>query len=111
MAVCIDCIVSQLVRLTEMPCLAGTFLVQGLIGPMKWLVQPESTMARLSLDGLRAGTRVLQEYKIYKRKEFLGLTVPSSYQEAGFKFLFVPPFPPGNYLPSGGRSLEWDMCY
>ena len=35
--------------------------MQGLFVPMKWLVQPEYTLARLLPDGLRAGTRVLQE--------------------------------------------------
>ena len=68
--VCMDCIVSPLVSLTEMPCLVGTLLVQGLFGPMKWLVKPESTMARLFLDGLRVVTRLLQENKLFKTKKY-----------------------------------------
>ena len=36
---------------------------------MKWLVQPEYTMARRSVEGLRAGTKVLQENKLFKTKE------------------------------------------
>ena len=58
-AVWVDCIVSLLFSLTEMPCYVGTLLTQGLSGPMKWLVQPESTMAWRLTDGLRAGTKVL----------------------------------------------------
>ena len=57
---CVDCIVSPLGSIKEMPCLVGSLLLQGLFGPMKWLVQPESTIARLSLGGLREGTKVLQ---------------------------------------------------
>ena len=90
-SVCLDCIVSPLGCLTEMPCLVGTLLVQVLFGPMKWLVKPESTMARLFLDGLRAVTRLLQENKLFKTKESLELTVTWSYQGAGLKFLCVPP--------------------
>ena len=41
--------------------------MQGLSGPMKWLVQPGSTMARRSSDGLRAGIKVLQENKWLKK--------------------------------------------
>ena len=51
---------------------------------MKWLVQAESTMARWSADGLRAGTKVLQENKLFKTKESLGLTVPDYVREPGF---------------------------
>ena len=76
-AVCMDCIVSPLGSLTYMPCSVGTLLVQGLFGPMKWLVQPESTMNWWLSDGLRAGTKVLQENKLFKTKEYLGLTVPA----------------------------------
>ena len=36
--VCMNCIVSQLGSCTEIPCLLGTLLVQGLFGPMKLLV-------------------------------------------------------------------------
>ena len=60
-AVWVDYIVSLLGSLTEMPCSVWGGLTQGLSGPMNWLVQPESTMARGSSDGLRAGTKVLQE--------------------------------------------------
>ena len=67
-SVCMDCIVSPLGSLTEMPCSVGNLLLQGLFGTMKWLVQPESTMARLLSDGLRAGTRVLKENKWFKTK-------------------------------------------
>ena len=59
-AVWVDCIVSPLGSLTEMLCSVGTLLTQFLSGPRKWLVQPESTMARQSTDGLRAGTKLLQ---------------------------------------------------
>ena len=48
--------------------LGGDFVGAGFFGPMKWLVQPESTMDRMSLDGLRAGNRVLQENKLLKTK-------------------------------------------
>ena len=88
----LDCIVSPLGSRTEMLCSVGNLLLRGLFGPMKWLVQPESTMDWLSLDGWRAGTRVLQENKNLKTKESLGLTVPCLYQGAGLKFLLVPPF-------------------
>ena len=74
-AVSVDCIVSPLGILTEMPCSMGTWLTQGFPGPMKCLVQPESTMAWRSADGLRAGNKVLQENKLFKTKESLGLTV------------------------------------
>ena len=59
-AVLVDCIVSKLGSLADMPCSVGNFLTQGLSGPMKWLVQPESAMAQQLSDGLRAGTKVLQ---------------------------------------------------
>ena len=91
-AVWVDCLVSPLGSLTEMPCSVGTLLTQGLSGPMKWLVQPESTMARKSTDGLRAGTKVLQENKLFKTKESLGLNVPSVCQGAGLQFLWLPLF-------------------
>ena len=65
---CVDYIVSSLGSLTEMMCSVGNLLVQGLFRPMKWLVQPESIMARLSSDGFREGTRVLQENKLLKTK-------------------------------------------
>ena len=84
-AVWVDCIVSLLGRLTEMPCSVGTLLTQGLSGPMKWLVQLESTMAWRSADGLRAETKVLQENKFFKTKESLGLTVPELFQGAGLQ--------------------------
>ena len=48
--------------------LGGEFVCAVFFGPMKWLVQPESTMDRMSLDGLRAGNRVLQEDKLFKKK-------------------------------------------
>ena len=70
-AVWVDCVVSLLGSLTEMPCYVGTLLTQVFSGPMKWLVQPESTMARRLADGLRAGTKVLQENKNFKTKESL----------------------------------------
>ena len=70
-AVWVDCIVSPLGSLTEMPCSVGTLLTQGLSRPMKWLVQPESTMDRQLADGLRAGNKVLQENKLLKTKESL----------------------------------------
>ena len=88
----VDSIVSPLGSLAEMPCSVGTLLTQGLSGPMKWLVHPDSTMAWRSADGLRAGTKVLQENKCLKTKESLGLTVPGLYQGSGLQFLFVPPF-------------------
>ena len=75
-----------------MLCSMGTLLTQGLSGPMKWLVQTEPTMARRSADGLREGTEVLQENKLFKTKEFLGLTVPRLCQGAGLQFLCVPLF-------------------
>ena len=68
----VDCIVSPLESLTEMPCSVGNLLTQGLSGPMKWLVQPESTMAWQSAEGLRTGTKMLQENKSFKIKESLG---------------------------------------
>ena len=49
-------------------------------------------MAQRSVDGLRAGTKVLQENKLFKTKKYLGLTVPVLCQGAGLQFLFVPPF-------------------
>ena len=64
------------ISLAEMPCSVGTLLIQGLSGPMKWLVHPESTMDWRLLDGLRAGTKVLQENELFKTKKSLGLTVP-----------------------------------
>ena len=91
-AVWVDCIVSPLGSLTEMPCSMGTLLMQGLSGPMKWLVQLESTMARRLTDGLRAGTKVLQENKLFKTKESLGLTVPGLCQGAGLQLLWLPYF-------------------
>ena len=84
----VDFIVSPLGSLTEMPCSVETLLTQGVSGPMKWLVQPESTMARRLMDGLRAGTKVLQEDKLFKTKESLGLTVPGVCQGAGLQFLW-----------------------
>ena len=48
--------------------LGGDFVGAGFFRPMKWLVQPESTMARMLSDGLRAGTRVLQQNKLLKTK-------------------------------------------
>ena len=78
----VNFIVSSLGSLTELPCYVGTLLTQGLYGTMKWLVQPESTMARRSSDGLRAGTKVLQENKLLKTKESLGLIVPGLCQGA-----------------------------
>ena len=71
-----------------MLCSVGTLLTQGLSGPMKWLVQPESTMAWPSTDGLRAGTKVLQENKLFKKKESLVLTVPGLCQGAVLQFLW-----------------------
>ena len=68
-AVWVDCIFSPLGSLIEMPCFVGTFSTQVLSGPIKWLVQPKSIMARRSTDGLRAGTKVLQENKLFKTKE------------------------------------------
>ena len=91
-AVWVDCIVSPLGNLTEMPCSVGNLLTQGLFSPMNWFVQPESTMARQSTDGLRAGTKVLQENKLLKTKKSLGLTVPGLCQGAGLQFLCLPPF-------------------
>ena len=82
-----DCIVSPLGSLTDILCSVGTLLTKGLSVLMKWLVQPESTMAWRSMDGLRAGTKVLQENKFKKTKESLGLTVPGVYQGAGLQFL------------------------
>ena len=87
-----DSILYPLGSLTEMPCSVGTLLTHGLSGPMKWLVQPKSTMARQSTDGLRAGTKVLQENKLFKTKESLGLTVPGVCQRAGLQLLWLPPF-------------------
>ena len=86
-AVWVDCIVSPLGSLTEMPLSVGTLLTQGLSGPMKWLVHPKSTMAWRSTDGLRAGTEVLQENKLFKTKESFGLTVPGLFQGAWLQFL------------------------
>ena len=91
-AVCMDCIVSTLGSLTEMPCSVGNLLVQGLFRPMKWLVQPEFTTAQLLLDGLRAGNKVLQKKKLLKTKKYLILTVPCLYQGSGLQFLCVQPF-------------------
>ena len=88
----VNCIVSPLGSRTEIPCLMVTLMLQGLFGPMKCLLQPESTMALLSLDGWRVITRVLQENKLFKTKEYLGLKVPCLHQGAGLKLLFVPPF-------------------
>ena len=62
-------IVSPLVSLTEIPLSVGTLLMQGYPGPMRWLAQPEYTMDRRLPDGLRAGTKVLQENKWFKTKQ------------------------------------------
>ena len=86
-AVWVDCIVSLLGSLTEMPCSVGTVLPQVLSIPMKWLVQPESTMARRLTDGLRAETKVLQENKLFKTKYSVGLTVPGLCQGARLQLL------------------------
>ena len=67
-SVCADCIVCPFVSLTEMPCSMGNLLVHVFFGSMKWLVHIESTMNWLLSDGLRAGTRVLQECKHFKTK-------------------------------------------
>ena len=91
-AVCMDCIVSPLVSLTEMLCSVETLLMQGLSGPMKWLVHPKSTMSWRSTDGLRAGIKVLQEYKLFKTKESLGLPVQGLCQGSQLQFLLLPPF-------------------
>ena len=98
-AVWVDCIVSPLGSLTEMPGSVGTFLTQGFSGPMKWLVHPESTTARRSLGGLGARTKVLQENKLFKTKESLGLTFPGLCQGSGLQFLCVPHF------------LSWRVAY
>ena len=84
--------VSPLGSLTEMLCSVGTLLTQGLSRPIKWLVQPESTIVRRSLDGLRAGTNMLQENKLFQTKESLGLAVPGLCQVSGLQFLCVPLF-------------------
>ena len=86
-AVWVDYIVYLLVSLTKMPCSVGTLLPQGLSVPMKWLVQPESKMARRLTDGLRAGTKVLHENKFFKTKEYLVLTVPGLCQGARLQLL------------------------
>ena len=75
-----------------MLCSVGTLLTQGLSGPMDLLVQPESKMARQLTDGLRVGTKVLQENKLFKTKEFLGLTVPGLCQGAGLQLLWLRSF-------------------
>ena len=55
-------------------------------------MQPESTMAPPLSDGLRAGTKVLQENKLFKTKESLGSTIPGLFQGARLQLLCVPPF-------------------
>ena len=56
--------------------LGGEFVNAVFPGPMKWLVQPEPTMAWRSSNGLWEGTKVLRENKLFKTKKSLGLTVP-----------------------------------
>ena len=43
----------------------GTLRVHGVVGPIKWLVHPESTMALLLLEGLLEGTRI-GEYILFR---------------------------------------------
>ena len=47
---------SPLGRPTGSPWVMGTLLMHGVVGTRKWLVNPESTMALLSLVGRLAGT-------------------------------------------------------
>ena len=53
------------------------------------------------------GTKVLQENKLFKTKESLGLTVPGLCKGAGLQFLCVQPFCSDEYHPSSGLSQEW----
>ena len=42
-------------RPTIMPFKVEDFLVHGVVGPRKWLLQPESTMARVLVTKVRGG--------------------------------------------------------
>ena len=66
--------VSPLGRPTGIPWVMGTFWVHGMLGPRKWLVHPESTMALLSLVGLLAGTKI-RECRLF-RSEILDVVAP-----------------------------------
>ena len=44
-AVCAACILAPLGKPTRMPFVVEIFLVQGVLAPRKWFVQPESEMA------------------------------------------------------------------
>ena len=68
-------------RPTRMPLDVEDFLVQGVVGPRKWLVQPESTMARLLGTKVR-GAVVFAIFYLY--------LVPSRSQMG--LFLVEPPF-------------------
>ena len=48
-------IVYPFVRPTRMPFEVEDLLVHGVVGPRKWLVQPESTMARVLRTKVRGG--------------------------------------------------------
>ena len=75
---------------------------------MKWPVQPKSTMVWRLTDVLRAGTKVLQENKLFKTKESLGLTGPGVCQGDGLQFLRVASF----WWPAAGVGnirLEWSQ--
>ena len=42
----------------------GNLWVHGVVGPIKWLVHPESTMAMLLLVGMLVGTNI-GEYRLF----------------------------------------------
>ena len=46
-AVCVACILAPLGKLTRMPFEVAILLVQGVLAPRKWLVQPLSAIARV----------------------------------------------------------------
>ena len=76
---CVEWIVAPLGRPTAMLCVVGILLVQGVEGPRKWLVQPESAMARQWGEiGRGAGTTEL-ENRICK-VGVLDVVVPCSFQ-------------------------------
>ena len=51
-------------RPTGSPWVMGTLWVHSVVGPIKWLVHPESTMAMLLLVGMLVGTNI-GEYRLF----------------------------------------------
>ena len=78
----------QLGRPTRMTLDVEDLLVNGVVGPRKWLVQPESTMARVLGTKVR-GAVVFETFSLYKvlSRSQLGLCLI----EAPFVSAFVAP--------------------